>query len=157
MTVTATDITERGAVSSPSYTERDTVSAPTYTDRGTPTNPYYQGSSETGTDTDGPVISNFHANDISSTYAEFDWDTNEPGTCWIQYGTVNPPSGADSIVSHSHLILTNRAITAVDLDPATAYYVRARSTDAYGNQGNFGVFVFTTADTGDAGGRPMEP
>jgi len=153
--VTTTAITERGAVSSPSYTAAATVSCPTYTARDTVTNPFYQGTSETGTDTTAPVLTNFHANVISFTYVEFDWDTDEPANCRIQYGTTNPPGGADSTVSHTHLILTQRAITATGLTPGTTYYVRARSLDAYDNSGASDVHVFTTADTGDAGGRPI--
>ena len=176
MTVTVTDITERGSVSSPTYTvdpgaacpsytadpgatcptytADDGAICPAYTDRGTVTNPFFQGSSETDTDTTPPVLSNFHANVVSHTYVEFDWDTDEPATCRIQYDAANPPSGSATFVTHTHLVLNNRAVIAVDLVRGHTYYVRAYSEDAYGNGRASDVYVFTTRDTDHAGGRP---
>ena len=152
--VTSTTITARGTISSPTYTARGTISSPAFTARGTVTNPYYQGSTETETDQTAPVISNFHANVVSLTYVVFDWDTDEPATCHIKYGT-DPLVGTGTVVSHDHLIMTNRNITASGLARGKTYYVRARSTDAYDNTGATGVYVFTTANTDDAGGAPI--
>jgi len=153
--VTSTDITERGAVTRPDYTARGAVSSPTMTARGAVTNPYYKDEAETQTDQTAPTISNFHANAISRTYAEFDWDTNEPATCHIQYGTSEPVGGTDTIVTHAHLVVNGRSVIAVGLSKGTTYYIEARSTDAYGNTSPRGTYyVFTTADVGDGGGAP---
>ena len=158
--VTSTTITERSAVSSPSYTERSAISSPTYTARDTITNPFYQGRTETETDQTAPVISNFHANCVSRTYVEFDWDTDEPATCWIEVGTNAVLTGVSTVASHSHLVIRDRAIVATNLTKGTTYYVYVKSTDAYENTGYapaiHEVYIFTTANTDDAGGAPEE-
>ena len=152
--VTSTTITERGAVSSPTYTERGSISSPTFTARPEVTNPYYQDEAETETDQTPPTISNFHANVISRTYAEFDWDTDEPATCKIEYGPSEPLSG--TVVTHSHLVVGNRSVLASGLTKGTTYYIEARSTDAYGNTSPRGtLYIFTTANTDDGGGAPI--
>ena len=157
MTCTATDITE-ATVGTVSVSEA-TIGTVECTERSALTNPFVgTGTTGSATDTTGPVISGFRAIKISDTWASFDWDTDEPGTCHINvstYSDVFPVGGYTSYI-HTHYVIGDRVVVVSPLKPATTYYLYAWSTDIYGNKGGSGQKTFKSADTGGYGGSPVQ-
>ena len=152
----STSFSGRGALGSTSFSGRSALGTTGFSGRSALTPIYAIPAGETETDQTAPVLSNFHANAVGQTDAEFDWDTDEPATCWIQYTTDLLPGGSDPIVSHAHLVMSNRKITAVDLTRGTTYHIRAKSVDAYGNLGATpDIYAFTTAETDTPGSGPV--
>jgi len=67
-----------------------------------------------------------YASDITNTQAVIRWQTDEPATSTVRYGTN--PANLDSQAVISGLT-TNHAITLVNLVPQTTYYFIAISLD----------------------------
>ncbi|HVL69942.1 MAG TPA: carboxypeptidase regulatory-like domain-containing protein [Vicinamibacterales bacterium] len=81
-------------------------------------------------DTTPPVISNLRVEDISETTAVVRWETDEPASSGVDYGTApgapdSTRAGVSRVTSHS-LVLTGLA-------DGTLYYFVVRSTDGSGN------------------------
>ncbi len=81
-------------------------------------------------DTKQPVIvSGPSVSAITNTIAVVEWETNEPATATLRYGTVNPPSTAITIATAT----TSHSRTLTGLVADTTYYVSVSATDASGN------------------------
>jgi hypothetical protein len=86
---------------------------------------------EPGSDGDPPVISNrAAAPDGGGTSATVSWDTDEPATSRVDYGTS--PGTLGQSVSAGALVLAHDLALA-GLQPATTYYYRVTSVDASAN------------------------
>ena len=85
-------------------------------------------SATTLADTTAPVISNLTISSITSTSATITWNTNEPSTSGVDYGT-----SAYDLSSESLDMTTNHSITLTNLNPGMLYHFRVRSSDIAGN------------------------
>lgn len=107
--------------------------------------------SSTGADTTAPTFSNISAT-AGETSARIDWETNEPASSQVEYGTTSsyelgtttmendPFSGASmGVLTHS--------IVLSDLELDITYHYRIKSRDAAGNEGVSEDATFTTAAT----------
>ena len=160
MATTTTDITERTAATSPDYTA-GAITAPDYTEASALANPFAGTGTDTGTgtvtetDTTGPVISGIRGITISDVWASFDWDTDEPGTCYA--GCTTDALGAifTQYTAHTHYVIGERNVMVTSLKADTVYYVAIRSTDIYANGSADRSKKFKTALTGGVGGTPV--
>lgn len=104
-----------------------------------------------GGDELAPIISDVAISDITANTAKITWTTNENSNSLIDYsgttGVFTSTTGKyqDNTTAHS--------VTLTGLDPSTAYYIQARSTDGSSNEGkdsNGGTgWTFTTTAGGD--------
>ncbi|MCK5378281.1 MAG: hypothetical protein KAJ78_02710, partial [Acidobacteria bacterium] len=76
----------------------------------------------------GPVISNVLLS-VSEGSMTVTFDTDEPGTTVIKYGTSAPPT---TVISSDSLV-TSHMVEIEGLDSCTTYYVQLASDDALGN------------------------
>jgi hypothetical protein len=76
----------------------------------------------------GPVISNVQLV-VSQDSLTVTYDTNEPGSTAIKYGTSKPPT---TVVSSSTLV-TSHTVVIEGLDACTTYFVSVISDDTLGN------------------------
>ncbi len=76
----------------------------------------------------GPVISNVLLS-VSEGSMTVTFDTNEPGTTVVIYGTSTPPA---TVISSDSLV-TSHMVEIEGLDSCTTYYVQLASDDALGN------------------------
>jgi beta-lactamase superfamily II metal-dependent hydrolase len=79
-----------------------------------------------GTD-NPPILYNIHEENVSETTADIVWDTNEPATSLVRYGTT--PGSYPMNVSSSNLTV-NHSLNLPSLTPYTTYYYVVESTDA---------------------------
>ncbi len=79
-----------------------------------------------GTD-NPPILYNIHEENVSETTADIVWDTNEPATSMVRYGTS--PGSYPMNVSSSNLTV-NHSLNLPSLTPYTTYYYVVESTDA---------------------------
>ncbi len=102
-----------------------------------------------GVDCQGPVISNVNTPVIGGTYVSVAFDTDEPATSVVSYGSscgslANTASGSSA---SSHLVNLGGLVQL------TQYYYSVEATDAAGNStvaDNFGsCYTFTTIDQPD--------
>ncbi len=77
----------------------------------------------------GPVISNVLLS-VSEGSMTVTFDTNEPGSTVVEYGTAIPPT---TVISSDSLV-TSHTVVIDSLDSCTTYYVQLASEDALGNQ-----------------------
>ena len=104
-----------------------------------------------GGDALAPVISDVTISDLTANTAKITWTTNENSNSLVDYsgtsGVFTSTAGQyqDNTISHTVILR--------GLDPSTAYYLQARSTDASSNEGkdsNGGTgYTFTTTAGGD--------
>ena len=92
-------------------------------------------------DTTPPAISNVAAAP-SGTGAVVTWQTNEPASSTVAYGTTT--AVADGLFSNASLV-TDHRITVHGLACNTTYYYEARSRDAAGNDSAAAAGSFVTA------------
>jgi hypothetical protein len=99
------------------------------------------------TDKKPPVITNVKINVASSTFVEVTWQTDEKSTSFLEYGEAKEYGstfGSWNSVTDHKVILEN-------LTPATAYHLRALSSDSWGNVGYSDDQTFITlTETGEA-------
>jgi len=81
-------------------------------------------------DTKPPVISNITISSVTSHSALISWDTNEPSTSLVKYGTS---SGNYPYSKENTSYTTSHSITLTNLQPNTTYYFVVNSTDKAGN------------------------
>jgi hypothetical protein len=81
-------------------------------------------------DTTSPQISSLGVSAISDTDAMVNWSTDEPADSKVEYGLT--PGFYDWSVEDSLLMLSH-SLGLIELSPATQYYYRVRSQDAWGN------------------------
>ncbi|MEN8165387.1 MAG: C25 family cysteine peptidase, partial [Acidobacteriota bacterium] len=91
------------------------------------------GSPETKTvtaaiDCAGPVISNVQLT-VGEGSMTVTFDTDEPSTTVVKYGTTTPPG---TVIS-SDALVTSHVVEIEGLDPCTVYFVQLASDDALGN------------------------
>jgi subtilisin-like proprotein convertase family protein len=96
----------------------------------------------------GPAITNVRAVSITSTSASIAWDTNEPATSLVHYGTA-PPGGSSASAT---ALVTDHSLLLTGLSPCTLYYYWVESADQAGNalmtNSGGGYFAFITGSTG---------
>lgn len=157
MTCTVTTITERSAVSCPTYST-DAVTCPSYTERGTVTCAFEgtETGTGTGTDTVGPVISNIRALTITDTWASFAWETDEPGTCYVGVTTDQIGIVITQVSSHDHYVIGERDVVVTNMKSFTTYYIVVRTTDIYGNASTNRDYKFKTPQADGSGGLPVQ-
>jgi len=93
-------------------------------------------------DLTGPVFTTApFASGVSKTGAVIEWDTDEPSTTQIKYGTssdqLNYQTALPGLANAHDIVLTN-------LNPGTTHYFRAMSMDSSGNLSESPVGQFTT-------------
>jgi hypothetical protein len=97
---------------------------------------------EASPDTTGPTFTSIpSATDITQTAALIQWDTDEPSTTQVKYGTsshlLNSMAGFPGLSVAHDIVLTN-------LEPLTTYYFKAVSMDSSGNSSESTLRQFTT-------------
>jgi len=98
------------------------------------------------TDITPPVFSAVSANSISATSENITWQTNEPATSRVEYGTTTA-FGSFSALNSSKITSHSRTLSNLSAD--TTYYYRLISEDTAGNTAVSGNFSFTTASLPD--------
>ena len=93
-------------------------------------------------DLTGPVFTTApFASGVSKTGAVIEWDTDEPATTQIKYGTssdqLNYQTALPGLANAHDIVLTN-------LNPGTTYYFKAMSMDSSGNSSESTLRQFTT-------------
>jgi hypothetical protein len=101
------------------------------------------------TDKKAPVITTVEIKNITSEKAEITWETNEPSTSFVEYGSSENYGSTNGIWSTS----TKHQVILESLKPATKYNFRALSSDDWGNVGRSDNVVFTTLTEE---GKPVE-
>ncbi|MCK5505166.1 MAG: fibronectin type III domain-containing protein, partial [Thermodesulfovibrionia bacterium] len=91
-------------------------------------------------DVDPPVITDLSVT-IGDTWANIEWNTDEPASCSVDYGEGETYEKG-SIVGTS--FETQHSILLTDLDPATLYHYQITSADKKGNIANSTDYIFTT-------------
>ncbi len=95
-------------------------------------------------DTSAPVISNIQVLNITDTAALITWDTNEPATSLVNYGTTVAYGSNASVAG----LVTSHAVQLNSLSPATLYHFFITSIDGASNAATSTDQTFTTlADT----------
>ena len=101
------------------------------------------GSTPPPADTTAPTISNVAATPGDTTCL-FEWDTDEPASSLLEYGT-------SSALGENYMdpdLATHHSITLTDLTPGVTYYVNLGSADAAGNVAWYGTRTVTTTSSG---------
>jgi phosphodiesterase/alkaline phosphatase D-like protein len=100
-------------------------------------------------DTTPPEITSVSPSGITiatTTTATITWDTDEPATSQVEYGTSSTTHGNyDSITSVDNALLSAHSVSLGGLSPDTIYYYRAISKDAYDNETASAECWFRTA------------
>ena len=92
-------------------------------------------------DTTPPVISNVEIPKFSDIYATISWQTDEPATSQIEYGTTN---AYGSNTPPDETLTTSHSVTLAELNSDTTYYFRVKSKDSSGNEATSEDQTFTT-------------
>ncbi|PJC22075.1 hypothetical protein CO059_02920 [candidate division WWE3 bacterium CG_4_9_14_0_2_um_filter_48_10] len=103
---------------------------------------------EAGPDTTPPVISSIQAQNISQTGATTTWNTDEPATSQVEYGTTTAYGNSTAINSS---LVTFHSVGLSGLTADTTYHYRVKSKDANNNLATSGDKTFTTS------GKPLPP
>jgi len=97
---------------------------------------------QTTPDTTPPSISNITPTNITSNSATITWQTNEPSTSLVKYGTS---PGDYTLQKYDSSPVTSHSITLTDLSADTTYYFVVNSTDAGGNTNQSSEYSFKTS------------
>ncbi|WDT74630.1 MAG: fibronectin type III domain-containing protein [Candidatus Manganitrophus sp.] len=100
-------------------------------------------------DTAAPTLSGITTNSLTSSSVVISWNTNEPATARVEYGTTTA-YGALSTLDAT--LGTGHTRTLNNLNPSTTYHFRVISKDAADNTALSGDHTFTTAATPDTTG-----
>lgn len=87
-----------------------------------------------------PVISNVQVANITDTSALVTWDTDEPATSVVNYGTTTAYAYSDSTIG----LVTSHAVQLNGLAPSTLYHFSVISADGNGNAASSTDATFTT-------------
>ncbi|MCX6000573.1 MAG: fibronectin type III domain-containing protein, partial [Chloroflexi bacterium] len=82
-------------------------------------------------DTTAPVISGAAVSGLSSTSAVIAWNTDEPSTTQVEYGTT---TAYGSVTTLDANLVNSHSVTLTALTPGTTYHYRLRSKDASSNE-----------------------
>lgn len=96
----------------------------------------------TPTDTTPPTIQNMQAGPIGSHTATIKWETNEPATSQVAFGTSVCPC-TETTPLHT-VPKTSHSMQIGNLTPNTTYYFQVISTDVAGNESRSQTASFTT-------------
>ncbi len=88
-----------------------------------------------------PVISNIAVSDITETSARITWDTDEPATSQVEYGT----SAAYGSSVNNDSLVTSHSLSLVGLTGGILYHFRIGGSDANGNAALSSDQTFRTA------------
>jgi hypothetical protein len=94
-------------------------------------------------DTTPPVISNVAAGSITDTSATITWDTDEPATSLVEYGTTTSYGSTSSVAGYT----TSHSVPLTGLTANTTYHYRVVSEDSSTNSSQSGDNTFTTNTT----------
>jgi hypothetical protein len=83
-------------------------------------------------DTTGPIITNIEASLTAYSGATIAWDTDEPATTQLAYGTSAGSYTASSTLDTT--LTRNHSVTLTGLSQDTTYYYRVFSADSAGNE-----------------------
>lgn len=100
-------------------------------------------------DTAAPTLSGITTGNPTSSSVVISWNTNEPATARVEYGTTTA-YGALSTLDAT--LGTGHTRTLNNLNPSTTYHFRVISKDAADNTALSGDHTFTTAATPDTTG-----
>ena len=101
----------------------------------------------------GPLITDVHTNDISTSSATIRWTTDEISDSFVRYGELVPPTQEQSSAAD----VTDHAVTLTGLQECTIYYFEVASADPYENaegDDNGGQYFFFET-YGDFGNGPQ--
>lgn len=103
------------------------------------------GTATTTPDTVAPVISDVETDDITSTTAKIEWETNERADSKVWYGAATPVVTATptAMVSSPNFV-KEHSVALTGLTATTTYYYVAVSADAAGNATSAPQQSFTT-------------
>ena len=101
-------------------------------------------SSNSNTDTTGPVISNFAVGSITPTQVTVTWTTNEDSDSQVQYGTNTSYGSASSVNS---TLVKVHSVNITGLTANTTYHYRIKTKDGAGNLTTGDDQTFTTAQS----------
>ncbi|MFV1884104.1 MAG: lamin tail domain-containing protein [Balneola sp.] len=91
-------------------------------------------------DVTAPVITSVSSSNITETEATITWNTDEPASSQINYGTTTSYGSS----SGSGALVTSHSVTLTGLTPGTDYFYQVASTDEANNTGIAEPFSFTT-------------
>ena len=94
-------------------------------------------------DTTPPTISNVQITNVGENSATVTWDTEEPASSEVGYGTTT--EYLDGVASTPGLV-TSHSVELTALTASTVYHLRVSSTDTSGNQALSGDYQFVTDD-----------
>jgi phosphodiesterase/alkaline phosphatase D-like protein len=97
-------------------------------------------------DTTPPEISNVTSNNVSHESTDITWDTDEPATTQVEYGTTTNYGSTTTLDAN---LVTAHSAVLTGLTPETEYHYRVISTDAASNTTTSEDFTFTTAAAPD--------
>ena len=101
---------------------------------------------EPAPDTTPPTISAITTTNITESSVTITWQTDEPATSQVEYGTNTDYGSLTDLDSN---LVTSHSVTITGLVPETLYHYRVRSQDANGNEAISIDHTFTT--------HPLEP
>ena len=90
-----------------------------------------------------PVISNINITSITTNSATISWDTDEPATSLVKYGTT---SGSYPYTKEDTSYTTSHSISLTDLSASTTYYFVVNSTDKANNSAQSSEYSFKTKE-----------
>jgi len=99
-------------------------------------------------DTDPPVISAITVSSIKTNKATISWTTDEPATCYVEYGLTLSHGSTSTPTS----LGTSHSVTLTGLTAKTIYHYWIVATDAADNTAHSIDKTFTTASSGGGGG-----
>ncbi len=97
-------------------------------------------------DTSPPVISEVTVSNVSDASATVSWETNEPATSEVEYGTT---SSYGSTTTLDEELVTSHSVSLSGLDEDTTHHYRVKSKDAARNEGTSEDKTFTTSSEAD--------
>ncbi|MFA6000908.1 MAG: fibronectin type III domain-containing protein [Thermoleophilia bacterium] len=106
-------------------------------------NPGYTFNYTGSPDVASPIISNIDTGAPSATGATIVWNTNEPATSFVEYGTT---PGGPYITINDTVLHASHSVTLSGLSEHTTYYYRVTSYDGLANYASNPELSFQTAD-----------
>ncbi len=97
-------------------------------------------------DTVAPVISAISTSNVSSTTAMISWQTNEPATSKIYYGTTSPVNLGTALTISNNSLVASHSLGFSGLASSTTYYYVLESVDAATNTATTSTQSFVTTN-----------
>lgn len=96
-------------------------------------------------DTTAPIIANVYTASTTANGTQVLWDTTEPATSVVWYGTSTPVTTTNGSMVSSPTLVAGHAVSLVNLMANTLYRYMVVSTDAAGNTATSSQYSFTTS------------